>query len=107
MGGDMEHRIGDRKDSSTTVELYLSGVRIGAFPISNIGVSGFGISNCHGCLREDMFLQAMTNCKGEMKNYSGMSALVIWAEDDRAGLMWTGEKGHGPDYFNTSGVFAA
>jgi hypothetical protein len=106
MGGDMEHRIGDRKQASTTVELYHSGVRIGVFPISNIGVSGFGISDCHGCLKADMFLQAIADGDGEMENYSGMSALVIWVEDDQAGLMWTGERGRGPEYFNPSGIYA-
>lgn len=101
----MEHRIGDRKESNISVELYLAGVRIGVFPISNIGVSGFGVSNCYGCLKVDMFIQAIADCEGEMESYSGMSALVIWAEGDRAGLMWTGERGYEPEYFNTTGVY--
>lgn len=107
VGGDMEHRIGDRKKSDINVELYLSGNRIGVFPISNIGFSGFGVSNCHGCLRADMFLQAIANCEGEMEIFSGMSALVIWAKDDRAGLMWASDRGRETEYINTSGVYAA
>lgn len=102
----MEHRIGERQGSDISVELYLSGIRIGIFPISNIGVSGFGVSNCHGCLRADMFLQAIANCEDEMADYSGMSALVIWAEDDRAGLMWAGKSNCEADYFNRIGVYA-
>ncbi|HAZ94330.1 MAG TPA: hypothetical protein DCW94_01365 [Porticoccaceae bacterium] len=87
----MEHRIGSRLSSSLNAELYVADKTVGVFPVSNIGISGIGLENCHGELHADMYLQVIIKgSDSTMKVYSGLNALVIWCQDDRAGLMWAG-----------------
>jgi hypothetical protein len=93
----MEHRIGSRRslilnDELCLAELYLAGRKIAACPVSNIGVTGIGIENSPHQLHSGMFLEVVVKPRSYAAGlYPGMNALVIWTDNDRAGLMWAGQ----------------
>jgi hypothetical protein len=92
----MEHRMASRRSliasiEKCLVEIYLADKKIARCSVSNIGMAGLGIQSCSDSLRSGMFLKIIVTAPDSARLlYPDMNALVIWAEDEHAGLMWAG-----------------
>jgi len=92
----MEHRMASRRSlmpstEQCLVEIYLADKQIAMCPVSNIGMAGLGIDSCPESLRSGMFLKIIVTAPDSARLlYPDMNALVIWTEDQHAGLMWAG-----------------
>jgi hypothetical protein len=90
----MEHRMASRRTlmpstEQCLVEIYLADKQIAMCPVSNIGMAGLGIESCPESLRSGMFLKIIVAAPDSARLlYPDMNALVIWTEDQQAGLMW-------------------
>ena len=87
----MERRINSRVPAAIDAEIYQAGKRLGVFAVEDIGVSGLCVANGDGRLCADKFLRVVIRPPRQTGlRECDMSALVIWAENHRAGLMWAG-----------------
>ena len=92
----MEHRMASRRSLTPSteqclVEIYLADKQIAMCPVNNIGVAGLGIDSCPETLHSGMFLKIIVAAPDSARLlYPDMNALVIWTDDQQAGLMWAG-----------------
>lgn len=85
----MEHRMSGRIPGGFVVDVYKAGKKLGVFSVKDIGESGLCLANSGDYLRADKFLQVVIRPSGQKKRVACvMNALVIWATDDYAGLLW-------------------
>ena len=97
----MEHRMASRRSLTPSteqclVEIYLADKQIAICPVNTIGIAGLGIAglgidSCPETLHSGMFLKIIVAAPDSARLlYPDMNALVIWTDDQQAGLMWAG-----------------
>lgn len=87
----MEHRLGKRKKTYGSVELWQGAIKRGNFELVNIGSGGLFLR----CGQKELIKGEIFAIKSQLDNQAGINdyrlkAMVVHHSKDGVGLMWVG-----------------
>jgi len=104
----MEHRLNDRLPLAVDAEIYKAGEKLGSFSVKDIGTEGLCVENRESQLGLGNFLEVVLPTFGRRtRTNCVMNALVIWAKNEYAGLIWANVNNEFTCYFNEISAAAA